>query len=50
MKDLEKKKPTFNLIHNDIILNKIPLSEEKAKLEQGLIIINYGYKPEIIKL
>lgn len=37
----------YNIMFKDIKLNKNPLSLEKAKYEVGLIIINYGYKPDI---
>ena len=38
----------YNLVFNGVILNKNPyLTKNEVELELGLIIINYGYKPEI---
>lgn len=39
----------FNLYYKGILLNKTPLTLEEAQNEQGLIVINYGYKPTICK-
>ena len=40
---MEKK---FILVYKGVTISKSPISLEKAKHEQGLIIMNYGYKPE----
>jgi|688.fasta_scaffold1303365_2 hypothetical protein len=40
----------YNLIYKGVLLNKKPLTEEEAKNQQSLIIITYGYKPEIIEI
>lgn len=37
-----------NLIYKGVMLNSKPLTSEEAKDQQSLIIINYGYRPEIV--
>jgi len=37
----------FNLVFNGTVINKTPLSLKAANYQKGLIIINYGYCPEI---
>ena len=39
----------FNLYYKGVLLNKTPLTLQEAEYQQGLIIINYGYKPTILK-
>jgi hypothetical protein len=48
MEQLENKK--FDLYYNNQKLNKSSLTSEQADYEISLIIINYGYKPEKIKV
>lgn len=40
----------YNLIYKGVKLNKTPLTIEKAKSEINSIIINYGYRPEIVEI
>lgn len=40
----------FNLFYQNVKLNKFPLTEKEADYEIGLIIINYGYKPNKIQI
>jgi hypothetical protein len=40
----------YNLYYKDVRLNSQPMTFEDAMYEIGLIIINYGYKPEIKKI
>lgn len=37
----------FNLVFNGKVINKTPLSLKAALYQRGLVIINYGYSPEI---
>ena len=38
----------YNLVFKGVILNKNPyLTKKQVELELGLVIINYGYVPEI---
>lgn len=38
----------YNIVYKGVILNKKPLTKEKAENEISLIIITYGYKPSLI--
>jgi hypothetical protein len=40
---------TYDLFYKGVKLNNKPLTAEEADYEIGLIIINYGYRPEKIK-
>lgn len=40
----------YNLIYKGVLLNKKPLTEKQADYAIGLIIINYGYKAEKVKI
>ena len=40
----------YNLIYKGILLNKKPLTEKEADNEIGLIICNYGYKAQKVKI
>jgi hypothetical protein len=37
-----------DLYYKGVKLNRKPLTLKQAEYEVGLIIINYGYKPEIV--
>lgn len=36
----------YDLFYHGAKINKAPLTESKADNEIGLIVMNYGYKPE----
>jgi len=38
----------YNLIYADVKLNKKPLTLSQAQTEVSSIIMNYGYRPEIV--
>jgi hypothetical protein len=40
----------YNIVYKGVILNKKPLTKEKAENEISLIIITYGYKPSLIPI
>jgi hypothetical protein len=44
----EEAEVLYNIVHEGVTLNKTPLSLAKAQEEVNLIIINYGYRPQII--
>lgn len=46
---MKTKHTKFDLIYKGVKLNRKPMTKEQAQEEAGLIIINYGYKPEIIQ-
>jgi hypothetical protein len=37
-----------DLYYQGVKLNKKPLTQKEAENEVGLIVINYGYRPEIV--
>ncbi len=43
---MNKEMLLFNLCYKGVKLNLTPLTESKANHEIGIIIMNYGYKPE----
>jgi hypothetical protein len=45
----EKAKEEYNLVYKGVVLNKKPLTKAKADNEAGLILINYGYRPKVVK-
>jgi hypothetical protein len=40
----------YNLTYKGIKLNSKPLTAEQAKFEIGIIIMNYGYRPEMTSI
>ncbi len=40
----------FNLVYKGIILNNKPMTETAAKKEVSNIIMNYGYKAQIVEI
>jgi hypothetical protein len=50
METLSLKMRTFNLVYKGIILNNKPLTEAAAKKEVANIIMNYGYKAQIVEI
>jgi hypothetical protein len=50
METLSLKMRTFNIVYKGIILNNKPLTEAAAKKEVANIIMNYGYKAQIVEI
>lgn len=40
----------FNLVYKGIILNSKPMTEAEAKKQVSSIIMNHGYKPQIVEI
>jgi hypothetical protein len=40
----------YNLYYNNVKVNSKPLNLLDAQYEAGLILINYGYKPTLVKV
>lgn len=45
-----KDAKTYNLVAFGKVLNKKPLTIEKAEADKANCIMNYGYTPEIVEL